>query len=166
MERDHRLLGARLDPHEQGQERDPQQDQAPYADRAPVSVLGIGEADEDRHHAGREGQDARVIDIARRVRAPDRRQQPGDHAQRDQPDGQVDVEDPVPAEVVCDRPAQARADQERDAEDGTKQTLVLPALARSEEVTNDRQADGEQRAGSEPLDRPEEDQLPHRLAQA
>ena len=50
-----------------------------------------------------------------------------------------------------------------DAEDGAEQALVLAASGGREQVADDRQRDGEQRAGAEALDAAEEDQLPHGL---
>ena len=61
----------------------------------------------------------------------DRRQQPLDDDQRDDPDRDVDVEDPVPADVLGQEAADERADDERDAEDGPEQALVLAALLRA-----------------------------------
>src|SRR5207244_12930665 len=117
-------------------EGDAKEQQAPDANGTPIAVLGVGQADEDRYDAGSERQDARVVDVARRVRPPNRRQQPGDHGHSDEPDGQVDVEDPVPAEVVGEGAAKAGANQEGDPEDRPEQALVLAALAGREQVTD------------------------------
>ena len=68
--------------------------------------------------------------------------------------------------VVGQEAAQARADQEGDPEDGSEEALVLAPLGRGEEVADGRQRDREEGAGAEALDAPEEDQLPHRLAEA
>jgi hypothetical protein len=81
------------------------------------------------------------------------------------PIGQVDEEDPVPAEVVRQEPAEARPDQEGDPEDRAEEPLVLAPLGRREQVADDRQGDREEGARAETLQAPEEDQLPHRLAQ-
>ena len=58
----------------------------------------------------------------------------------------------------------SRADEERDAEDGAEEALVLAALGRREQVADDRERDREERAGAEALDAAEQDQLPHVLA--
>ena len=50
-------------------------------------------------------------------------------------------------------------DDERDAEDGAEQALVLAALGRGEQVADDRERDREQRAGADALDAAEQDQL-------
>ena len=93
--------------------------------------LGDGEADEQRHEAEREGDDAGPVDPAGALGVPDVRQQPPDHDQRDQPDGQVDEEDLVPAEGVGQEAADERPEDERDAEHEAEEALVLAALCRA-----------------------------------
>ena len=46
----------------------------------------------------------------------------------DSADGQVDVEDPVPADVVGQPAAQQRAEDRGDAEHGAEEALVAAAL--------------------------------------
>ena len=82
----------------------------------------------------------------------DRRQEPGQHEQADDADRDVDVEDPVPADVVGQQAAEGRADDERDAEHGAEQALVAAALGRGEQVADDRERDREERAGADALD--------------
>ena len=96
----------------------------------------------------------------------DRRQQPLDDDQRDDPDRDVDVEDPVPAQVLGQPAADERTGHERDPEDRTEQALVLAAFLGREQVTDDRQRDREQRAGADALDASEQDEHAHVLAQA
>jgi hypothetical protein len=52
----------------------------------------------------------------------------------------------VPAEVLGQEAAEQRAGDERDAEHGAEQALVLASLARREQVADDRERDREQRA--------------------
>jgi hypothetical protein len=131
-----------------------------------VGGLGQGQADEDRHESDHERDDAQVVDLDVAPAALDVGQQPADDGQGDKPDRQVDEEDPVPAEVVCEEPTEARADQEGDPEDRPEQALVLAPLGGREQVADDRQGDREERARAEALQAAEEDELPHRLAQA
>ena len=72
----------------------------------------------------------------------------------------------MPAEVVGDQPADGRTDEERDAEHRPEEALVLAALRGREDVTDDRQRDREQGAGTQALDAAEQDELPHLLRQA
>ena len=65
------------------------------------------------------------------LRGLDRRQQALDDDERDDADRDVDVEDPVPAEVLGQEAADERADDEGDAEDRPEQALVLAALLRA-----------------------------------
>ena len=117
----------------------------------------IGQADEqgsdDRH---REHDRAQVVQVARELLAMDVGQEAIDDREGDQADGQVDEEDPVPAEVLRQPAAQQRAEDGRDAEHGAEQALVLAALAGREQVTDDRERDGEDGAGADTLDAPEE----------
>jgi hypothetical protein len=53
-----------------------------------------------------------------------------DGDERDGADGEVDVEDPTPGEVVDEEAAEERPDHRRDAEHRTEEPLVLAALAR------------------------------------
>ena len=101
----------------------------------------------------------------RGVRPLDRRQQPPEDEQRDQPDRHVDEEDPVPAERVGDEPAERRPDERREPEHGAEQAEVLAALGRRVEVGDDGQRDREDRAAAEALQAAEQDELLHRLAQ-
>ena len=80
----------------------------------------------------------------------------------DRADGQVDEEDPVPAEVVRQPAAQQRADDGGDAEDGAEEALVAAPLTGREEVADDGQRDGEDGARADALDAPEEDEALHR----
>ena len=75
-----------------------------------------------------------------------------DDEQATEADRDIDVEDPVPADLLGQEAADERADDEGDAEDGTEQALVLAALGRREQVTDDRQRDREQRTGADALD--------------
>src|SRR5207247_7809539 len=86
-----------------------------------------------------------------------------DHGQRDDPDRQVDVEDPAPAEVVHEEPAEERPDDRREAEHGAEVALVLAPLARRDDVPDDRERDDDQPARAEALQRTEPDQPGHAL---
>ena len=81
-------------------------------------------------------------------------------------DRDVDQEDPVPAEVIRDQPAERRPDQGRHAEHGPEEALVPAALRRREDVTDHRQRHREEGAGTQSLDAAEHDELPHLLRQA
>jgi hypothetical protein len=99
------------------------------------------------------------------LRALQAGQDAADHNERDQPDRQVDVEDPVPADGVRDDATEGRPHERGQPEHRAEETLVLAALGRREEVSDDGQGDGEKGARADPLDAAEQDQLPHCLAQ-
>ena len=73
----------------------------------------------------------RTSKLRARGRRLDGRQQPLDDDQGDDADRDVDVEDPVPADVLGQAAADERAGDERDTEHGTEQALVLAALGRA-----------------------------------
>jgi len=89
----------------------------------------------------------------------------GDDHERDGADRNVDVEDPAPGEVVDENATEQRADDARRAEDGPEQPLVAAPLAGRHDIADDRLGADEQAAPAEPLDRPEGDELGHRLAE-
>ena len=59
--------------------------------------------------------------------------------------------------LVGEEAAERRADEERDAEDGAEEALVLAAFGGREQVADDGERDREQGAGAEALDAAEED---------
>src|SRR5689334_19949477 len=81
----------------------------------------------------------------------------GEDAKRD-----IDKENPVPREVRDDDAAEHRPDEARHGPHRTEEALHPPALLDVENVTDDRDRDGLHRASAEALDRPEDDELPHR----
>jgi len=64
---------------------------------------------QERHHGRHQQRRAQVVDLDRARRRLDGQAQDGaDDEQRDRPDGQVDVEDPAPGEVVDEEAAEQR----------------------------------------------------------
>ena len=111
--------------------------------RSTSADLLVGQAQEQEDDGHREDDGAQVVEVAGRRLAVDRGQVAVDDDEADRADGQVDEEDPVPAEVVRQPAAQQRTDDRGDAEDGAEETLVAAALTRREEVADDRQRDRE-----------------------
>ena len=72
----------------------------------------------------------------------------------------------MPAQVLGQPAADERAGDERDAEHGPEEALVLAALLRAEQVADDRERDREQRACADALDAAEQDQHAHVLTEA
>ena len=150
-----------------GGEEDAERDEAADVGIGPFAELLVREADEDRHEGRDQQRGAEVVDASRSASASrwvgSVRQMMNSttSAQRD-----VDVEDPVPADVVGDQAADGRTDEEREAEHGAEEALVLAALGGREDVADDGERDREQRAGAEALDAAEQDELPHLLGQA
>src|SRR6266542_4313740 len=90
---------------------------------SPELVAGDGEGDEDRRETRGERPGADEVDVP-----PGRLVHRARHGEEDEedgrdPDGHVHVEDPAPADVVGEVPADGRADHRRDAEDATEESL-------------------------------------------
>ena len=77
-------------------------------------------------------------------------------AQRD-----VHVENPAPGEPMDDRPAEDRTGQAGKPPDRAEDPLDPGSLVHVEEVAHDGHGDGLDGAGTQPLDRPEEDERVH-----
>src|SRR5205807_2090800 len=99
-----------LDVEEDGQGHQADRDIAADVEVGPVGQLTrrvrnslVGEAEHQGHHPGREGHDPQVVQVADGGCPPGGA---GKHDRHDgqgrDPEGQVDVEDPVPADVVGD----------------------------------------------------------------
>ncbi len=104
------------------------------------------------------------------MRAPGVRdvQHPLHDDQREDPDRDVDQEDPAPAGDPQQRVGTGEeasddgAEHARGAEDGEEEALVPGALPRRDDVTDDGQRQGEQTARTEALHGPEGRQAVHR----
>ena len=79
--------------------------------------------------------------------------------------GKVNVEDPVPGEIVRNEAPQGRPDDGGESEDGGDQTLVLATLRRGKQVTNDDKGVGHHYATANPLKGTEDYQLRQGLAE-
>ncbi len=166
VERDDRFLGSGLDGQEQRAQDRGGGDQTAHLQVGPIARLLVGQRDQqgaDGHDEdGRTGD----VEVARRAGSLDRWQQSRQDDQADDADRDVDVEDPVPAHVVGEQPAEGGSDDERDTEDRTEQALVAPSFGRCVQVTNDRERDREERSRAKSLDASEQDQHAHVLRQA
>jgi hypothetical protein len=164
LQRQDRLSSPRFYEHECGERDDARRDQGDHLHRAP----GVGGATEarvqhDRRETACEEGRAEVVDLVLDLVGASV-EGGSDHGERDQPDRDVDVEDPAPGEVVDEEAAEQRPDHGRDAEDAAEEALVAAALARRDDVADHGDRDHEQAAAAQSLDRPEEDQLGHVLA--
>ena len=123
-----------------------------------------GEEDDRRQRRGQEPGAGVVDDVA----APCRRrlEHDGDDRQRGGADGQVDVEDPAPREVLDEVAAEQRPDDRRDAEDRAEEALVAAAIAWRDDVADRRHRGHDQPAAAQALQGAEGDQLAHVLRHA
>ena len=164
-QRDDRLGRAPLLGDEQPDQHDPD-DPEPEDRRRPPRVLAPaprGQQD-DRADTRRQQRRAEIVDrvpLRRRVQV----QAEDDDQHRDHAHGQVHVEHPAPRERLDEEAAQQRAGDARHREHGADQAHVAPAVARRNDVGDDRLRAHHQPARAEPLHGAERDQLAHRLAQ-
>ena len=96
----------------------------------------------------------------------DRGQRRREHEEGDDPERQVDVEDPAPAEVAREEAAEQRPGDAGEAEHGAEQARVAAALARRHDVADRGLRADHQPAAAEALQRAEGDQLVEALALA
>ena len=87
-----------------------------------------------------------------------------DDCERDGPDRDVDVEDPVPGKLVDENAPQQGTDDARHTEHRPEKSLVAPAFAGRDDVSDDRLSADYQSAAPETLYGPERDQLGQGLA--
>jgi hypothetical protein len=80
-------------------------------------------------------------------------------------DRHVDVEDPAPGDRLDEEATEQRPGHRRDREHRSDHAHVLAALARGDDVGDDRLRAHHQPARAHALQRAEGDQLAHRLAQ-
>src|SRR5581483_5116046 len=163
LERQDRLGRTALGEDEGGEQHHRERDQQERLVRAPGErrAAEAREEDDAREAAGEEHR-AEVVD---RVLDPlgARVEHRRDHEERERADGEVDVEDPAPREVVDEEPAEQRPDHGRDAEHRAEQALVAAALPRRDDVADDGDRRRQQAARAEALQRAERDQLRHVL---
>jgi hypothetical protein len=110
LERQDRLSSPRLHEHERREQGDAPHDQSDHL-RRPPGVGGAAEArvEDDRRETAREQSRAEVVDLVPGLVGASL-ERGRDHGERDQPDRDVDVEDPAPGQVVDEETAEQRPD--------------------------------------------------------
>jgi hypothetical protein len=94
----------------------------------------------------------RTRQVDRVLPGTDRDAQDGrDDGERDDPDGEVDVEDPAPAQMLGEQAAEQRPENAARPEDRTEQALVLAPFAGRDEVADDRHRQHHQPAATDTL---------------
>ena len=166
VQRDNRLLNARLRDDEGNQHHNRQREQSHHLRRTPCVVARDGQGDKQRHHAARQGERTDEVDVApRRFRAHVR--ETGENNQhRDDADRDVHLEHPPPAPVVGDPAAGRRADDRAQAEDGAEQTSETSALRGREQVADHGEHGREQHATEQALHAARDDELRHVLRES
>ena len=87
-------------------------------------------------------------------------------SQRHDPEGQVDVEDPAPAEIVGDESADQRANDAAQAEDAHDQAHPSSSLPGGENIADGGGAERHHGPASNPRNSARGDQLAHVLGEA
>ena len=124
-----------------------------------------GQGDEDGEHSAHQQQDAQPVDVHPTVTA-ESGQKDHKRSQCHDPEGQVDVEDPAPAEIVGDESADQRANDAAQAEDAHDQAHPASALPGGENIADGRGAERHHGPASNPGNSARGDQLAHVLGEA
>jgi hypothetical protein len=134
--------------------------------RAPCVVVATPrQGQQQRHHAGHQGDRAEVVDAPLADHRANIREREPQHGQCDQPDRQVHVEDPAPAQVVGQVTAQERPDDARQAENTAENALNAAALSRRKDLRDDRKDGRREHTTGQPLQSAKDDELGHVLAE-
>jgi hypothetical protein len=122
-----------------------------------------------RQHAGTEQPDPDQIDVPAAPAAAPRQEPRGEH-QRDQPDGDVDEEDPTPpfgaAGQRDDRAAEHGADRCGDPDGRAEEPEGTSTLGAAEQLLDQRRVLRRQHAGGDALREPGRDEHADRLRRA
>ena len=164
MERDDGFRGVSLVHEERDECTDAHKSQSEYLPRAPrIGVAAPDKCEQKCRCTSCKQRRSHVVDamvpaFKRNVEGKRGYEQGG------QPDGQVDVEDPAPRQIVRQEPAQQRANDACEGEHRAQVALIAPPLPRRQNVTDDRHGQRDQPTCAQPLQRPEHDQLHHVLS--
>ncbi len=159
VERDDRVGGPSLAVHEGGREDAGHGDEAEDLGRAPGEAVSTPDAREHQA-AGRPGQETGAGGVERIGRPVDvvGRQPGAESGERDEAEGDVDVEDPPPARLVDEDPSDQGPGDRGDGEGRRDVPLVAAALPRADEVAHGGHRERHQAAGRRALGRPRDDQ--------
>ncbi len=163
---DHRLRGAALAQHVKRERDGEQRDEQQRLQRAPRPAhAALHDRDEECRDRHAEQTDAGVVDRVRTMRdlLAQEQRQPDD---REQPDGHVDPEYPVPRQRLDDEAAGKRSDDRGEAPHARQPALHARPLLRRVKVADDRRCNRLDRACAEPLQQAERDQRRHRPREA
>ena len=164
VEREQRLRGAGLDEQERAEQHRADPEAADDGRRAPCVVApGRFEREEERPGPAEQREDTEPVELVLVAMLERLDHEDLDEDGRDDPDGDVDVEDPAPRQVVGEEPAKERSDDRREREHRRIERRDLGPLLHREEVGGDRLRHRDQAAGTEALQAPERDELRHRL---
>ena len=158
-QRHDRLGGALLLDDERGEQCDAGGAEAEDLGRVP-RVLAPAPRGDEQDAGQRAGEQRGAGDVDAHLRALERDvQRRDDQAQRGGADRQVDVEDPAPRQVVGEDAAEQRSRDAGHDEDHLDVALVAAALARRDDIADDRHGQGHEASGARALQRAEGDEL-------
>ena len=149
-ELEHRMVAARLD-REEGQQQRRRAGQRGDDRRAPPALrVAADQAEDQQEEAAREGRQPRQVDPLRVLGGDVGEAQLGQH-DGDDPDRDVDEEDPFPAEVLGDQAADQRADRDGAADRRSPDAERGGAVAAVELLPEQGERGGEHRRAADPL---------------
>jgi hypothetical protein len=169
LQRDDRVvLHHRLDDDERDEADDSGRVAGDRADRGPPPVTALLGHQEQRDERDDDRGGAEPVDPDPVGAELGQVQEAEHHSEGDDPDRHVDEEDPAPAgdeeDLRCagEQAADQRAEHGRHPEHREEVPLVLRPLARGEHVAHDRERQGHEPAGADPLERAEAGEHEHR----
>ncbi len=166
MRGEDRLGGPPLPPDEQRCGHHTEDDETEDDPRTPSVGLTAPQGDEEkRTDGGDQDGRSRVVDGV----GPPGQRQPQDGTGDDEgqdADGDVDVEDPAPRQMVDEEAPGQRSADAGEGEDPAEVALVATAFAGAHDVADDGHGQGHESAAAESLDGPEGDELVHVPGQA
>ena len=154
---------ARLDHEEHGEQRGRDSEQAERLGRAPALVVAVDDRVDREHQRRRHRDRARDVQPPLRRVARRRRQQLQRRDEHGDADRDVDQEDPVPVEHVCEDAAEQHPDRaaagHHEAEDAHR---FRPFARLGEQHHDQRERDGRDNGATEPLNGARRDEQPLR----
>ena len=161
--RQHRVRLARLPDHEPDEQRGPGHECRDDLGAAPAEVVAVDDAPHEGQQAGADQAEAGDVEAA--LRAVGLGQAEGGHRQDDEPDRDVEPEDPVPVEALRDGATDERTDGDGQTGDATPRTERDGPALRGHRRGQDRQRQRRDDRAADALDGAREDEAVGRRRQ-
>ena len=128
LERHQCVAVARLDDEEGRHQHDRRREHPERLRGGPAHLVGLGEAEDQQHQAGGHGDRAEGVEVARQALDAALAHETADEQQGYEADRHIDPEDPLPARVFDEDPAEQHPDRGARARDGPEDAQRLVAV--------------------------------------